>query len=108
MRALIGMGMLLLLLSGDVSLAADGEDRSIRVCNTYHSRIVHIYATDRDRDDWGRDLLVGNIQPGDCRVIDPGPSRGYCIIDWRAEAKDGRWWEWRKMNACERTEWTLR
>jgi hypothetical protein len=89
------------------SAAGNAEDRSIRVCNDASSRIIHVYATHVDTDEWGRDLLVGNIQPGDCRTIDPGPSSGYCLLDWRAELADGRYAEKRHVNACELETWTV-
>src|SRR5262249_2963969 len=86
--------------------ARDREDRSVRVCNHSNSRIVNVYATNREDPYYGRDLLVGNIPSGTCRTIDPGYSEGYCMLDWKAVAASGRFAA-KQFNSCEADEWHI-
>jgi hypothetical protein len=94
-----------------VGRGSDGFDRTIRVCNNsgggWSSRIVHVYATHVDRDDWGDDRLDGHISVGDCRNINPGGVQGYCMIDFRAVDASGRE-ATRTLNACEESAWNIR
>ena len=86
--------------------AQDREDRSVRVCNHASSRIVNIFATNKDDPFYGRDLLVGNIPSGTCRTVDPGYSQGYCILDWKAVAANGQFAA-KRFNTCELPEWHI-
>jgi hypothetical protein len=39
-----------------IGTPALAEDLSVRVCNNASSRIIHIFVTHVDADDWGRDF----------------------------------------------------
>ncbi len=99
----------LILLAGALILpvtTAQSYDRSVRVCNRASVRIIHVYATHIDREDYGRDLLVGNIPVGQCRTIDPGYSEGYCVFDWRAVLANGDYATGR-FDTCKAETWTI-
>ena len=95
-----------LLFSGAGLTPAEGSDRRVRICNHASSRIIHVFATHTYRRDWGKDLLRGAIWPGGCRIIDPGYSGGYCVLDWRLETKDGRHLQ-KRLDACKAENWHI-
>jgi hypothetical protein len=65
-------------------------DSGVLAINKTSKTIVEFFVTDRDRSDWGVDLLGESVvPPGGSVVIRPNLDRGYCINDVSVRFSDG-------------------
>jgi len=98
----------LLAFTAPVDAGSKGNDYRIRVVNNSKHTVYRFFATNRDNDSWGRDILPVAIPPGYNYVLDGDDGSGYCVYDLRAETQDGRiYWKWDGVNVCTLLTLTL-
>jgi hypothetical protein len=81
--------------------AAAAYERWINIHNVGDVAIVAVQVSDIGRDDWGPDILRGDIPVGYYNEVDPPQTRGYCRFDIRLTYDDGSTSDIYDVNLCE-------
>jgi hypothetical protein len=95
------VGALFAMNSQALAVSYDGENRSFTAINNRSEAITRIYATDRDRPDWGINLLgTSVVRPGRGYWTRPTIDRGYCMFDVLAKFSNGSYDVITNVNLC--------
>jgi hypothetical protein len=81
--------------------AAYAYERWVNIHNVGDLAIVAVQASDIGRNDWGPDILRGDIPVGYYNQVDPPTTRGYCRFDIRLTYDDGSTSDIYDVNLCE-------
>ncbi len=92
---------------------APPQDRRIIVINQASKRIVGLYASPIDQNDWKFNMLTTMqdechcVRTGDRIVADANDNTGYCRYDFMAVLADGRKAFLWNANVCVPLTWTI-
>lgn len=83
-------------------VAADSQDRYVRIHNDTGVTLYRFYSTDSGSDHWGSDIMGSStLEPGQSMRLNFDNKYDYCLFDFKAEFADGDVLERQEINVCE-------
>jgi hypothetical protein len=84
------------------TVAADRQDRHVRIINETDHTMVHFYASNVASDSWEEDILGNSVlRPGHDVNINIDDGTGHCKFDFKAVFDDGSKSERHNIDVCK-------
>ena len=91
--------------------SAGAYDRHVVIINQTSYDMVGFYASNVDRNRWGKNVLwynnISPLQPRQILNVDVDDGTGHCIYDFKAAFENGSAAVRRRLDVCHTNSWTV-